>query len=97
MYKIRRSIVAYIDVHTYGQLWMSPWGYTTAESRHFSRQKAALKTVKEALQVHQNITYEIGSSAAALCESRFTFQRFVLQSWPKIKYCRLSTNYNFDI
>ena len=29
MYSIRRRIKAYVDFHSYGQLWMSPWGFTT--------------------------------------------------------------------
>lgn len=67
LYKVRRSLVAFIDVHTYGQLWMSPWGYTTVESRHYSRHEKALEVIKDALQVKQNITYEVGTSSRALC------------------------------
>ena len=29
MYFIRRRIKGYVDFHSYGQLWMSPWGYTS--------------------------------------------------------------------
>ncbi|KAJ7377902.1 corticosteroid- binding protein [Desmophyllum pertusum] len=28
MYSIRGRIKAYVDFHAYGQLWMSPWGFT---------------------------------------------------------------------
>ena len=27
MYSIRDRIKAYVDFHSYGQLWMSPWGF----------------------------------------------------------------------
>ena len=62
-------MVAYIDVHTYGQIWMSPWGFSKAQTRHYRRQEAALKKIKKALKTYQNITYNVGSSAEALCKS----------------------------
>ena len=38
LYKIRRKLISFIDIHTYGQLWMSPWGFTTGFPRDFARQ-----------------------------------------------------------
>ena len=38
LYKHRRLLKVYIDVHTYGQLWMSPWGFTSAFSRDYRTQ-----------------------------------------------------------
>ena len=38
LYKHRRDLEAYMDVHTFGQLWMSPWGYTDAYPEHFDKQ-----------------------------------------------------------
>ena len=28
LYKNRRNLIGYMDVHAYSQLWMTPWGYT---------------------------------------------------------------------
>lgn len=38
LYSIRRQLVAYVDVHTYGQVLMSPWGYSTGYPKDYSIQ-----------------------------------------------------------
>ena len=38
LYKLRKNLVSFMDIHTYGQLWMSPWGFTEGFPRDFNRQ-----------------------------------------------------------
>lgn len=42
MYSIRRRIKGYVDFHCYGQLWMSPWGFTTALPPTFHKEHVSL-------------------------------------------------------
>ena len=38
LYSRRRSLKVYIDFHSYGQLWLSPWGCKKQAPRHFGEQ-----------------------------------------------------------
>ncbi|CAF0843976.1 unnamed protein product [Adineta ricciae] len=56
------SIVHYINFHSYSQLWMTPWGYTTKKPAQFKLQDdgsaqavAALRAVFGTRYVHGNI------------------------------------------
>ena len=40
----------YINFHSYGQLWMSPWGYTAALPPAFAVQDAGSKAACDALE-----------------------------------------------
>ena len=37
LYQLRRNLVAYLDIHTFGQLWMSPWGFTNAVPKDYDK------------------------------------------------------------
>lgn len=36
--KNNNSIVSYLNFHSYSQLWMTPWGYTTKKPKDFELQ-----------------------------------------------------------
>ncbi|KJE90866.1 carboxypeptidase A1 [Capsaspora owczarzaki ATCC 30864] len=38
--KTKGTYVIYVDLHSYGQLWMSPWGYTDTKPADFNTQDA---------------------------------------------------------
>ena len=38
LYKRRLEIKGYIDFHAYAQMWLSPWGYTTAYPPNYNKQ-----------------------------------------------------------
>ncbi|CAF4223324.1 unnamed protein product, partial [Rotaria magnacalcarata] len=41
------TVVHYINFHSYSQLWMSPWGYTTKKPEQFKLQDdGSAKAVK---------------------------------------------------
>ena len=39
VYHMRRNIVAFLDVHTFGQMWMSPWGFSRQYPRAYKQQE----------------------------------------------------------
>jgi len=56
-----KNIVSFIDFHSYGQMWMRPYGYTKSEPKDYKSQdemgKAAVATIK---QTH-GMSYKEGS------------------------------------
>ena len=42
LYRNRRNLVGYMDIHAYSQLWMTPWGFTKANPRDYSEMVRAL-------------------------------------------------------
>jgi len=66
LYKMRRKLVSFFDIHTYGQLWMSPWGFTTGFPRDYVKQEYALKAIQKAIKEKNGMTYKIGRSATTL-------------------------------
>merc|ERR1712168_130671 len=69
MYKLRRRLVAYMDIHVYGQLWMSPWGYTHVVNKHYDKQIKTMREIKSAILKEQNVVYKVGSSASILYQT----------------------------
>lgn len=68
LYKLRRRIVSYMDVHVFGQLWMSPWGFTGNTPKHAAQHESMLKAIKTALLKERDIMYDVGQSATVLCK-----------------------------
>eukprot|EP00002_Diphylleia_rotans_P028285 TRINITY_DN570_c0_g1_i1.p2 TRINITY_DN570_c0_g1~~TRINITY_DN570_c0_g1_i1.p2 ORF type:complete len:431 (-),score=83.36 TRINITY_DN570_c0_g1_i1:84-1376(-) len=57
------NVAAYIDFHAYSQLWMSPWGYTTALPRDDTIQKRLGETAVAALRKPYGTVYQVGNIA----------------------------------
>ncbi|RMZ93180.1 carboxypeptidase A2 [Brachionus plicatilis] len=57
------SIVSYLNFHSYSQLWMTPWGYTTNKPKDFEIQVNRFLTLKEkkVIRLHHQ---DNGSAAA---------------------------------
>ena len=36
LYKNRRNLIGYMDIHAYSQLWMTPWGYKRAYPKDYT-------------------------------------------------------------
>jgi len=70
MYSIRSRIKAYVDFHSYGQLWMSPWGFT----RHhyppsYSKHWVAMRRIVEAIFYANGTRYRYGPAGIAIYET----------------------------
>ena len=66
VYRNRRNIEAFLDVHTFGQLLMRPWGYTTDDPRDRVRHDYTVKRIKNAVQKKNGARYRVGGSASVL-------------------------------
>ncbi|KAH3722332.1 carboxypeptidase B-like [Dreissena polymorpha] len=58
-----KGLKGFIDVHSYSQLWMSPWGYTRNLSKDFQQQDAASAAATDALHKVYGTKYAHGSIA----------------------------------
>jgi len=36
LYRNRRNLIGYMDIHAYSQLWMTPWGYKRAYPKDYA-------------------------------------------------------------
>jgi len=69
LYKLRRNLASFMDIHTYGQLWMSPWGFTTGFPRDYVRQEEALKRIQQTIKEKNGVLYKIGRSSKTLYQT----------------------------
>jgi murein tripeptide amidase MpaA len=56
-------VAGYIDFHSYSQLWMSPWGYTTQLPSDFTKQQALMQKIVAAIRNTHQKRYDEGSIA----------------------------------
>ncbi|CAF3636880.1 unnamed protein product [Rotaria sordida] len=59
----RGTIVNYINFHSYSQLWMSPWSYTTMKTAQFKLHDDGSIQAVDALTAVHGIRYQHGSVA----------------------------------
>lgn len=69
MYSIRRRIKAYVDFHAYGQLWMSPWGFTRKFPPTYAKHWAAMRRIVQAILNINGTRYLYGPAAIAIYET----------------------------
>jgi len=62
----KTNVAGFIDFHSYGQLYMNPWGYSTSDCADNAVQESLAKqSVADVYKVHQQ-TYEYGPIAQIL-------------------------------
>ena len=62
------SFEVLITLHSYGQLWLSPWGYTETKPEDYADlEELGLVGVEAIFQVH-GMEYTFGTSPDILCE-----------------------------
>jgi len=59
-------LVAFVDIHSYGGMWMSPWGYTTALPPNYSAMDSSMRAVAAAIRTVNNRIYATGTSARVI-------------------------------
>jgi murein tripeptide amidase MpaA len=57
------NIQAYIDFHSYSQLWMTPWGYTSTLPKDDKLQKQCGQQCANALKAVNGIVFQVGNVA----------------------------------
>jgi len=60
------TVAAFVDIHSYGGQWMSPWGYTTNLPPHYDDMYQAMVSVQDAVWQVNGRSYDIGSSARVI-------------------------------
>jgi carboxypeptidase A2 len=69
VWKILRDtprVMGYIDVHSYSQLFMSPWGYSSSFPPDYSKMKATMDSIVQAIQSVHSRRYTAGSIGSIL-------------------------------
>lgn len=66
MYSIRNRIKAYVDFHSYGQLWMSPWGFTRFYPPTYPTNLAAMFKIRKAIYDTNRTLFHIGPAAVVI-------------------------------
>jgi murein tripeptide amidase MpaA len=66
--KARTNLNGYINFHSYSQLWMSPWGYTSdlPETEDYEAQQKVSREATEALQKVHGTEYDFGPISATI-------------------------------
>ena len=62
MFSIRRRIKAYVDLHSYGQMWMSPWGFKRDFPPSY-REQVRAKLLSFVLSMHKVFDSNFTSTA----------------------------------
>ncbi|VDI20475.1 Hypothetical predicted protein, partial [Mytilus galloprovincialis] len=60
------DFISYLTVHSYGQMWLYPWGYTSALPNDYVDLDAAGNTARVAIRNRFNTRYTVGSSTNVL-------------------------------
>jgi len=60
------DFLGYINFHSYSQLWMSPWGYTSSQAPDYTAQNAAAKAAVSALQAVHGTQFDYGPIATTI-------------------------------
>ncbi|XP_067145061.1 carboxypeptidase B-like [Centruroides vittatus] len=66
VWKIRHRLKAYFTLHSFSQLWMCPYGYSTLPSDDFSEHMEVLREAVEAVEETHGMHYRYGPSASTL-------------------------------
>ena len=59
---------AFFTIHTYGQFWFTPWGYTASLPSDYADLKAKSDVGAAAIRAVYGTTYTVGSSTVLLCK-----------------------------
>lgn len=64
-----QDLKIYISLHSYGQLFLSPWGYTSNKPDNHEDQKHAAELAVEAIKNVTGKVYQHGTIAEIMCKS----------------------------
>jgi len=60
------NVISYIDIHSYGSYFMSPWGYTTAYPTDYNEMYRLMELAYNGILSVGGYEYEIGTSARVI-------------------------------
>uniref|UniRef100_A0A915IE10 Peptidase M14 carboxypeptidase A domain-containing protein n=1 Tax=Romanomermis culicivorax TaxID=13658 RepID=A0A915IE10_ROMCU len=59
--RLKPSLMAYLTLHSYGQMWLSPWGYAAYKPSNYQRQRDMALLAIDALQGVHGTPYSFGT------------------------------------
>jgi len=60
---LRSSLAFFLDIHCYGAMWMSPWGYTYDYPPRYPQLDQIMQVARSSVRAVNGNTYAIGTSA----------------------------------
>ncbi|KAI1292242.1 Carboxypeptidase A2 [Halotydeus destructor] len=66
LWSVKDSVQMYISLHSFNQLWSSPFAYTTSPSPHAAIHMDVLKTIQDAVYRTNGVMYKIGPLGESL-------------------------------
>lgn len=66
IFSLRERLLLFLDMHSYSQRWLTPWGYTTELPPNYAEQVKLAEITTRALESIHGIKYTVGSSAGTL-------------------------------
>lgn len=59
---IENDTICYVCLHTFGQLWMTPYGHTSKRPKDYQELKRVAKLAVKAMKNNSGVEYEVGPS-----------------------------------
>ena len=59
---VENDVIAYVTLHCYGQLWMTPWGHTSKKPRDVKELTRVAELAVESMKKESGVNYTVGSS-----------------------------------
>lgn len=70
LYKNRRNLIGYMDIHAYSQMWLTPWGYKRTLPPGYSELKRVSdKAVRALYNAGYRTSYRVGPSSTVIYEN----------------------------
>lgn len=69
LYRNRRNLIGYMDIHAYSQLWMTPWGYKRAYPKDYAELKRTSDAAVTALSRLYGTSYDVGPTSIIIYEN----------------------------
>ncbi|XP_022708271.1 carboxypeptidase B-like [Varroa jacobsoni] len=83
--RLRDRLIVYLNVHSYSQVVMSPYGYTKVKPESFDEQAAAMMAFVDGLKTQFNATFRYGTAANTMYHTSGAAIDWVHDS-AKVKY-----------
>jgi len=64
--RTKDDFIGYINFHSYSQLWMSPWGYTSSRPSDYDDHQGASKAATDALKAIHGTRFEYGPISSTI-------------------------------
>merc|ERR1719270_1246412 len=63
---LKDNLKIYLTLHSYGQYWLTPWGFTYRTPHDFTEMMDVGKRVTDVMEQHAGTRYEVGASSRML-------------------------------